>query len=83
MRISVVIPVLNEMEDLPRTVAALTELPDIHEIVVVDGGSTDGTREWLQHHLPKNGCVVDGPPGRGWWFLCAISGKQALDPAGC
>ncbi len=65
MKISIVIPVLNEMEDLPYTLQALTEFPGFDEIIVVDGGSTDGTRDWLSHYLPKNGRVIDGPRGRG------------------
>ena len=41
-RISVIIPARNEAESLP---AMLDELPKdlIHEIIVVDGHSTDGT----------------------------------------
>lgn len=65
MRISVTIPVLNEKEDLPQTLRALAEFPDFSEIIVVDGGSTDGTREWLSNHLPANGRLVDAPRGRG------------------
>jgi rSAM/selenodomain-associated transferase 2 len=42
MRISVIIPALNEEAALPLTLARLmSEKP--HEIIVVDGGSTDGT----------------------------------------
>lgn len=65
MRISVTIPVLNEKEDLPQTLRALAEFPDFCEIIVVDGGSTDGTREWLSDHLPANVHIIDGPRGRG------------------
>ncbi|HVC91877.1 MAG TPA: TIGR04283 family arsenosugar biosynthesis glycosyltransferase [Acidobacteriaceae bacterium] len=65
MRISVIIPVLNEREDLPQTLHALAEFPNIHEVIVVDGGSSDGTREWLSTNLPANGLVIDGARGRG------------------
>jgi glycosyltransferase involved in cell wall biosynthesis len=55
MRISVVVTVLNEAESVPRmldSMAAQTRLPD--EIVVCDGGSTDGTLPLLEaeHRLP-------------------------------
>jgi rSAM/selenodomain-associated transferase 2 len=42
MTVSVIIPALNEAECLPQTLHSLrAEKPD--EIIVVDGGSTDGT----------------------------------------
>lgn len=42
MRISVIIPTLNEYAALPATLASVrSQLP--HEIIVVDGGSTDAT----------------------------------------
>lgn len=41
-RLSIVIPVLNETENLPQTFATLPQSPDL-EVIVVDGGSTDGT----------------------------------------
>jgi len=41
-RLSVVIPTLNEADNLPATLAAAAE--DRVEIIVVDGGSTDRTR---------------------------------------
>lgn len=65
MRISVVIPVLNEKDDLPCTLKAMAEFPGLYEIIIVDGGSTDGTRESLSDHLPAHARMIDGPRGRG------------------
>jgi glycosyltransferase involved in cell wall biosynthesis len=48
MKISVVIPVLNERASLPATIAALRSCRGLAEIIVADGGSTDGTVAWLQ-----------------------------------
>jgi len=47
MKISVVIPVLNERESLPATIAGVESADPVHEIIAVDGGSQDGTLEWL------------------------------------
>lgn len=60
MRISVVIPVLNEEKSIAATVAALTPLkPD--ELIIVDGGSTDGTRNICASLGIK---VIPSLPGR-------------------
>lgn len=48
MAVSVVATVLNEMRDIPALVASLTDQTlAAAEIIIVDGGSTDGTWEWL------------------------------------
>ena len=65
MKISIIIPVLNEREDLPPTLHALMQRTDIHEIIVVDGGSTDGTREWLSRQPPRNVRFMEAMRGRG------------------
>lgn len=41
--ITVVIPTLNEAEALPETVRRARAVPEISEIIVVDGGSADST----------------------------------------
>jgi len=42
VRVSVIIPTLNEAENLPHV---FSRLPDgLHEVIVVDGHSTDGCR---------------------------------------
>jgi len=47
--VSVVVTELNEMEDIGRVVSSLlAQVPPAAEVIVVDGGSTDGTWEWLE-----------------------------------
>lgn len=50
MELSVVIPAHNERENLPRLIGEIRKsLAAVdHEIIVVDDGSTDGTREVLE-----------------------------------
>lgn len=60
--ISVVIPALNEADALPETLRRLRAVPEIQEVILVDGGSEDRTAE-LAREL---GCrVLSAPRGRG------------------
>ncbi|MDJ0807322.1 MAG: glycosyltransferase, partial [Gammaproteobacteria bacterium] len=44
-QVSVIIPTINEADTLPRLLQGLADQQDINlEIIVVDGGSTDGTQ---------------------------------------
>ncbi len=49
--LSILMPVYNERERVERAVAEVldTELPDEFELIIVDDGSTDGTREILRN----------------------------------
>lgn len=60
--LSVVIPVYNERETLPRIIRAVSQvLPDIaREIVLVDDCSKDGTREWIKATFPADANVIAG-----------------------
>ncbi|MBI4693969.1 MAG: glycosyltransferase family 2 protein [Gammaproteobacteria bacterium] len=63
MKLSIVIPCYNERETiaecLVRVVAALPEV--VKEIVIVDDGSRDGTRDWLVRHaaLAGTACALE------------------------
>jgi glycosyltransferase involved in cell wall biosynthesis len=46
-RLSVLIPVHNEERTLERVLDAVEARPEVHELVIVDDGSTDRTREIL------------------------------------
>jgi rSAM/selenodomain-associated transferase 2 len=62
LSISAVIPTLNEAAELPLTVARLRSVPEICEIIVADGGSTDGTPELARSIECR---IIAAPPGRG------------------
>lgn len=65
MTISVIIPTLNEEESLPRTLACLSA-PALTEIIIVDGGSTDGTLSVAREFCARtaNARVITSPQGR-------------------
>jgi len=54
LQLSIVIPVFNERETLPRILRAVSlVLPGIaRQIVLVDDCSTDGTRDWIRTTFP-------------------------------
>jgi glycosyltransferase involved in cell wall biosynthesis len=58
MKLSVVIPAYNEKETIREIVARVHAVPIEKEIVIVDDGSTDGTREILADLDGKNGIRV-------------------------
>lgn len=60
--LSIVIPALNESEELLETIRRAFLVQDVTEIIIADGGSTDGTRELAA----KLGCkVITCERGRG------------------
>jgi rSAM/selenodomain-associated transferase 2 len=60
--LSVVIPTLNEAQSIGATLDAVKGLRGVVEIIVVDGGSTDGTLDLLRGRGVR---VIEGERGRG------------------
>jgi glycosyltransferase involved in cell wall biosynthesis len=48
MLLSIIIPAFNEAAFLPEVIRRVEETPYDKEIIIVDDGSTDGTREYLK-----------------------------------
>ncbi|MGB3633534.1 MAG: TIGR04283 family arsenosugar biosynthesis glycosyltransferase [Rubrobacteraceae bacterium] len=61
MKISTIIPTLNESQNLERLLTRLEAIPGIHEVVIADGGSTDGTQELAT----RCACLTVSDSGRG------------------
>ncbi|MCC6718966.1 MAG: TIGR04283 family arsenosugar biosynthesis glycosyltransferase [Acetobacteraceae bacterium] len=71
MPVSVVIPALNAAATLPACIAALGRLPG--EVVVADGGSTDGTAELA---AGLGALVVRAPRGRGAQLAAGVAAAR-------
>lgn len=62
--ISVIVPTLNEANNLPLILPHIpTDL--VNEVIVVDGHSTDGTVEVARACLPEAKIVLEEKPGKG------------------
>lgn len=61
-RISVVVPVLDEAARIGGQLEALARLPGVHEVIVVDGGSRDGTVERVR--AAGTARLLSAPRGR-------------------
>ncbi|MBV9788248.1 MAG: glycosyltransferase family 2 protein [Chloroflexi bacterium] len=53
MNVSVIVVTWNGLHVLKECIAALAQQTLVHELIVVDNGSGDGTREWLAEHAPQ------------------------------
>jgi glycosyltransferase involved in cell wall biosynthesis len=63
VRVSVVIPTLNEAENLPHVFPRLPA--GLHEVILVDGHSTDGTIEVARRLRPDVRVVTQSGRGKG------------------
>jgi glycosyltransferase involved in cell wall biosynthesis len=70
-RVSVVIPTLNEARNLAHVFAALPA--GLHEVIVVDGHSTDGTPDIARQLLPDVRVVMQTRKGKGNALACGFA----------
>lgn len=63
-RVDILIPVLNERENLSRLYSSLKALPGEYRLIFIDNCSTDGSLEYL-HRIP-GALVIEHPFNRGY-----------------
>ena len=82
--VSVVIAARNEEIDLPACLESLiAQAYPAHEIIVVDGGSTDRTREEAARRAPRVRLLEEPPLPVGWVgksWACHVGAQVATSP---
>ncbi|MHA6618368.1 glycosyltransferase family 2 protein [Pseudonocardia sp. DLS-67] len=73
-RVSVVVPTRNEARNLEVVLPAIAAVrPAVHEIIIVDGNSVDGTIETAQRVLPWVKVISQTRKGKGNAMACGFA----------
>ncbi|WP_343939938.1 glycosyltransferase family 2 protein [Pseudonocardia zijingensis] len=73
-RVSVVVPTRNEARNLEVVLPAIAAVrPAVHEIIIVDGNSVDGTIETAQRVLPWVKVITQTRKGKGNAMACGFA----------
>ena len=82
MRLSVVMPVYNEAKTIEEAVRRVRDVPISKEVIIVDDGSTDGTRDILKRVAEDLTNPGDSLNEIGVFFQSENQGKGAAIKAG-
>ncbi len=74
--VSVVIPAMNEAENLPLVLPKIPPMEEIIEVIVVDGGSTDRTIEVAKAILPAVRIIRQGGRGKSDAVRCGLQASR-------
>ncbi|MBI2887063.1 MAG: glycosyltransferase [Chloroflexi bacterium] len=70
--VSLIVPTLNEAENIRHVFPLLPRLPELVEVLVVDGHSTDGTAEIAQAIYPETRVVYQEGRGKSDAIRCGV-----------
>ena len=85
-QVSVIVPVLNERARLrPCLDGLIAQGEEVAEIIIVDGGSDDGTQDLVSTYIRKNSrvCLVDASPiphgwnGKAWGLQVGLTSANS------
>ena len=68
-RVSVIVPTKDEARNLE---VLLPDMPDVHEVVLVDAGSRDGTVDVARRHLSNLQVINQTRTGKGNALICGM-----------
>src|SRR5215470_14877779 len=69
--VSVVVPAMNEARNIPHVFSRIP--PDVHEVVLVDGFSVDGTVAVARELRPDVRIVKQSRSGKGNALACGVA----------
>jgi Glycosyl transferase family 2 len=78
-KVSVVVPAMNEGKNIGHVLAQLPE--DLHEVILIDGNSSDDTIEAARHAYPDIRVLVQSGRGKGDAFrtgFAAVTGNLVV-----
>jgi len=72
-RISLIIPALNEAANLPYLLSRIQNIKEIEEVILVDGGSNDGTIDVALRVMPNIKIIQQNGRGKGNATKCGAN----------
>ncbi len=77
LSVSIIIPALNEEKNLPHILPRIPALPEIREVILVDGNSEDNTVRVAKELMPQIKVVFQQGVGKGDAVRSAVHSAQS------